>query len=163
MSTSVEGDHLDASPSETVRRHAATFRQVRRARQAATEASDNASDESRAWPAPEVVAREANAEEVPASAKRLAKRAEEVGWTVGVVYSRGTTPQGAKWEPGPVVDTVAVRARRGDRAVVALWRDGKFAGGLVGSRSDGLRQVGSRELTEIVSDPAPGAPIRVVR
>jgi hypothetical protein len=139
MSSPMKLDHLDTSPSETVRRHASTFRQVRQARHDAL--SDGSSDGS-AIPEPEVPQREALSDEVPTGARRLAAVARGAGWGTFVAYSRSATG----------VDAVSVRARRPGELVVGYWRAGKFAWGLVARLSDGLRKVGARELKARLED-----------
>lgn len=114
-------DHLDASPSETVRRHAATFRRVRQAR--ADALSDGLSDGS-AIPEPEVAQREALSDEVPPTAAKLAKLARGAGWAAQVVYSRS----------GEGVDAVTVRCQRGGDATVAYWRSRRWAAAVVRHR-----------------------------
>lgn len=137
---------MSSPMSETVERHRSAF-----ARDWSKQLGAAVSDERAPWPQPEVSARPAADEELPASARRLAAKAETAGWRVAAFYARGTTPHGASWEPGAVVDTVSVRAARSDQAVVGYWRAGKFVAGFVGSRSDGLRRLGSRELAALVA------------
>jgi hypothetical protein len=124
-------DHLDRSTSETVRRHAATFRRVRLARQAA---SDEASDARVPWPEVEVAQHEVSDELAPPAARKLAQAARDRGWHVSVVASRGTALAG-RGQPGEVVDAVSVRCRRGDDAAVGYWRERRWAFGL--ARSEG--------------------------
>lgn len=134
--------------SETVERHREAF-----SRDWSKQPGAAVSDERVPWPRPEVAARPAGDEECPAAARRLAAKARDVGWRVAVVFSRGTTPHGAGWEPGPVVDAVSVRAVRSDQAVVAYYRGGRFVAGFAGSRSDGLRRLGARELAAWLTCP----------
>lgn len=133
----MEGDHLDESPSQAVRRHAATFRKVRQAR--ADALRDRPSDEPSA-PEPRVPQRDARSDEVPRAAARLAATAREAGWAVRVVYSRSATG----------VDAVSVRCRRRGTAAIGYWRAGKFAWGLYVTPSDGVRKAGARELKAVV-------------
>lgn len=153
-------DHLDRSPSETVRRHAATFRQVRLAREAAVAergaGRDELSDEHRI----EVVAREARSDEMPPPARKLAQTARERGWRVEARYARGR------------VDSVVVRALRagssdefsdehGSVALIAAWKaqaprppmKWRWAWwfGVTGCMRCGLRSIGAREGSRLVS------------
>jgi hypothetical protein len=112
-------DHLDESPSATVRRHAPTFRKVRQARQAAVE---KLSDAPPAKLEPLVAQHELSDDDAPSSAKKLASAAREAGWRVAVVATRSASG----------VDVVSVRARLSDDACVGLWRDGRFSDGVVG-------------------------------
>lgn len=134
----MESDHLDHSPSETVRRHAATFRRVRQAR--ADALRDGLSDGS-VLAGPVEPQREALSDEVPRGAARLGKVAAAAGWRVREAYSRSAAG----------VEVVSVRARRPGAAVVAYYRGGKFAWGLIANPSDGLRKVGARELARYVA------------
>ncbi len=103
-------------------------------------------------PAPQVAARVARVEQVPAAAARMAEAAAANGWEVSVTFARGTdmtaagevamrtideivpeqyTPTGrpkvTKVPVGPrVVDSIAVRCARDDRVLVAIWHDGRF-------------------------------------
>jgi hypothetical protein len=78
------------------------------------------------WPAPEVPARPATAEEIPVTCKGLAKLALGNGWHVSTTYARGTKPQARnKWIPGEVVDRVVLKAWRGPVKIVVAWEDGK--------------------------------------
>lgn len=132
-------DHLDVSDSETVRRHAATFRRARLARLAAVEAL--AEVPSDAEP-PQVPARDAAPDEVPRGAAGIAKHARAHGWTVREVYSRSSDG----------VEAISVRARQGSRRAVGYYRAGKFAWALCVEPSDGVRKVGARELKAFLSE-----------
>lgn len=72
------------------------------------------------WPAPEVAAREVAASDAPNGPARLARALTGAGWSVTVTYARGTIPN-AQGRPGRVVDSWAVRARRGTCRAAALW------------------------------------------
>jgi hypothetical protein len=146
-------DHLDESPSEAVRRHAATFRKVRQARADAAQARRDEPSDGSAWPEPEVPAREALSDEIPRAALRFAAKAEEAGWAVRVIYSRGASPQGRDWTPGPVVDAVVVRCHRQGEALRGYWSDGKFVAGYRGTHRLGLERLGARELTAALTPP----------
>jgi hypothetical protein len=154
-------DHLDASESETVRRHAATFRAVRAARLAA---SEEPSDE-RVHRSPRVPGREASSDEVPRPAATVAKLARAHGWAVRVTYAEGPSNESDR-----SVSSVAVRCELFSdtgharfRYASAMWRcPGEkwvLAWCLTADRSDGLRKVTSRELKAYlagVSDEKPG-------
>lgn len=152
-------DHLDRSPSETVRRHAATFRSVRLAREAAVAergtGRDELSDEHRI----EVPAREACSDEMPPPARKLTQAARERGWRVEARYARGR------------VDSVVVRALRagpsdevsdehGSVALIAAWKaqaprppmKWRWAWwfGVTGCTRCGLRSIGAREGSRLV-------------
>lgn len=66
---------------------------------------------------PEVTSREVTAEEAPKVAVDMAKLAEGEGWDVTITYARGTTDSA---QP-KVVDSIAVRMRRGPQAAAAVW------------------------------------------
>lgn len=146
-------DHLDVSDSETVRRHAATFRRARLARIAAVEAEHDKPSEE---PAPEVPGREASSDEVPRGAASIAKHARAHGWQVREVYSRGPARLGEEPSDEAGVEAVTVRCwRLGEEPSDAGWafayyrRPGdawKLEGCLIAEPSDGLRRVGAREL-----------------
>jgi hypothetical protein len=80
------------------------------------------------WPAPEIPMREAQEGETPASARRMKAAAEAAGWEVLATYCRGTKPAGAKWLPGPVCDSLALRMRHAarDEQLVAFWIDDRW-------------------------------------
>jgi hypothetical protein len=175
MSSPIETrDRLDESDSETVRRHAATFRRVRLARLAAVEAeSERPSDQ----PAPQVPGREASSDEVPRGAAGIAKHARAYGWTVREVYSRGPGRAGEESsddasDEGPSseessdrigVELVTVRCRRSgekpsdERWACAVYRrpGSKWVldACLVADASDGLRRVKSAELRAYLAIP----------
>jgi hypothetical protein len=79
---------------------------------------------------------------IPTSATRLARKAEQHGWTVRTTATRGT------WRGGQI-DSVAVRLRRGEQRLVALWYDGAFRCAL--QRSP-LARFSSRELKALVEE-----------
>lgn len=72
-------------------------------------------------PAPEVVARRANVEEIPRGAQAVVNLAERNGWTVRALYARGTAPGRA----AKVVDLVALQIQGDTAFFVATWEDGK--------------------------------------
>lgn len=157
-------DHLDVSDSETVRRHAATFRRARLARLAAVEALAEApSDQS----PPQVPGREAASDEVPRGAAGIAKHARAHGWAVREVYSRGPgragespSDEGSSSESPSDrvgVDVVTVRCRRrGSWALAVYRRPGDkwvLDACLVADRAGGLRRVKSAELRAYLAIP----------
>jgi hypothetical protein len=73
-------------------------------------------------PAPEVTNRPATAEEIPRGARTVQTVAERHGWMVAVTYARGTKPG----RSATVVDSIALRFRRGEVRAWAVWLDGKF-------------------------------------
>ena len=79
-------------------------------------------------PKPEVPARPARPEEIPSAASKLAELAQQQGWYVEITYARGTSLT-ANGRPGRVVDSIAVRAVKNNRRLVATWVDGKRSGG----------------------------------
>ncbi len=72
---------------------------------------------------PEIPCRLAATDEIPRSAHTLMNKAQAAGWTVCATFARGTDIKGRRHK---VVDSVAVRLRRGGSSLVALWIDGKF-------------------------------------
>lgn len=158
--TSAPIDHLDVSDSETVRRHAPTFRRARLARLAAVEARrDEPSDD----PAPQVPGRDASSDEIPRGAVGIAKHARAHGWAVREVYSRGPARSSDEPSDESGVDVVTVRCRRrGEepsdelrwacaiyRRTAAKW---VLDACLVADASDGLRRVKSAELRAWLAD-----------
>lgn len=138
-------DHLDTSPSEAVRRHAATFRQARLARR------DELSDQVEHRP-PRVPAREAISDEVPRPAATVAKLAREHGWAVRLTYAEGPLS-----DEDASTSSVVLRARSSDaRCAWAMWRSSAprcpmkrkwtLAWCLLADGSDGLRKVGAADL-----------------
>lgn len=105
------------------------------------------------WPAPEVPARPATDGEMPRAAKLAQRRAESAGWSVMATYARGTRPTGTANKPGAVVDSIALRLRRGRERAVAVWTDGAFdfavhtAVGTLGT----LRKVNATQLRGLLS------------
>lgn len=134
--------------SETVERHRSAF-----ARDWSKQLGAVASDERAPWPRPEVAARPAGDEESPPAARRLAAKARAAGWQVAVFYARGTTPHGAGWAPGAVVDTVSVRCRCRRGYALGYWRDGRWAFGLAVEFAEGVpfRIATAGELTELLT------------
>lgn len=104
-------------------------------------------------PAPEVAARPASAEEIPAAAARLLEAGQRCGWATGATYARGTDldgeapkerrvrhvfadPEqaGKQYEMRStgehvVVDSVVVRLQRAGVRLACTWVDGAFAQG----------------------------------
>lgn len=73
-------------------------------------------------PAPECAETlELTDERVPAAARSLARAADGAGWQYLVTYARGASLVGKACEPGPVVETVALRLRKGNARGVATW------------------------------------------
>ena len=70
--------------------------------------------------------RPATPEEIPATARSLAKLAEANGWDVAITYARHHND---KLRPPRAVDSIAVRMWRETR-LAGIWHDGKFASGL---------------------------------
>jgi hypothetical protein len=77
----------------------------------------------------------------PSAAVRLEKKAHEHGWTTSVHGICGTINGNDVW-------SIAVRLRRGDQRLVALWEDGKFRTAL---RAKPLGKLNSRELAAVVT------------
>lgn len=102
-------------------------------------------------PAPDVPCRPAMPEETPKTARRLALKAQELGWTAATTFARGTSLD-QYGGPSSVVDCVAVRLRRTPIRAVGLWHDGKFRCGLL--RLDGSTatvKLKARQLTAVVT------------
>ncbi len=73
--------------------------------------------------------RDATDAEIPGGARQVRKLAETHGWLVRATYARGTTPDRRvrkEMRPGKVVDSLALRMRRGRERAVAVWIDAKF-------------------------------------
>jgi hypothetical protein len=104
-------------------------------------------------PAPEVPARDAMSDEVPATAQRLAAAATAARWEWRVTYARGTPLLG-----GDLVDSIVVRLRSRHRMAVGVWVDGKFKSGWHWSAAHsaegaaGYEQVGYRALVKHVKE-----------
>jgi hypothetical protein len=81
-------------------------------------------------PEPEVWARPAKRSEVPRTALTLIAFAKLHNWHVEVTYARGTYATRAT---ARVVDSIAVRMRRGNMRLIGIWHDGKFHTGLAGA------------------------------
>jgi hypothetical protein len=102
-------------------------------------------------PAPEVPARDAMPNEVPATAQRLAAAATAARWEWRVTYARGTPLLG-----GDLVDSIVVRLRSRYRMAAGVWVDGKFKSGWhwsaahSASVAEGYSQVGYRDLVKHV-------------
>ncbi len=79
-------------------------------------------------PAPEVSRRPAAPREVPTVAAMFAEAASADGWAVQCTYARGTKID-FRGRPGKVVDSIAVRLRRGPDRAVGVWVDGAFTTG----------------------------------
>lgn len=103
------------------------------------------------WPPPEVPCRAAVDTEVPRTAFAIASSAQRAGWVVDVTYARGTAPT-RYWEPGPVVDSIAVRLRRGSSRGVGTWVNGRWRAGFTWSSTEPLHPVGARGLAAYVMD-----------
>lgn len=79
------------------------------------------------YPAPEVGARLAGAQEVPRGALSVKLAAERAGWVVVCTYARGWLSHATSGAPLRVVDSLALRMRHPDgRRAVAVWHDGRF-------------------------------------
>lgn len=164
MFTDSPVDHLDVSPSEAVRRHAATFRKVRLALQAredsraAVLAGEGAVDPEEAIErrVPRAVTGNGLAAVGARAAATFRASAAARGWAVRSSYARGR-----RGGDGPWVDSAAVQARRGGEWACGYWRaepitvpfkvKWKFVSGLAWDPTRGTRAVGARELTAIVS------------
>jgi hypothetical protein len=88
----------------------------------------------RDWPEPEVAARVAAVSEVPRAALGPQRLAQGAGWAVVATYARGTAVRGpvSALRLGPVVDSLALRCRRGRQRAVAIWVDGRFDSAFAG-------------------------------
>lgn len=169
-------DHLDSSPSETVRRHAATFRSVRlrlAARESRAELEARGED-SGVGAAGAPVARagfvDGTASDVggdglrvlgASTAARVAEVAATNGWrVVGRFASHRRESDG---RPVDVVVVMAVRVGpdgRVDRWAMGQWRTDpvappmkrkwKFLGATAREPDTGMRPVGARDLAAIV-------------
>ena len=60
----------------------------------------------------------------------LAEAATATGWSVALTYARGTKLD-RRGRPGAVVDSVAVRLRRGHHRAVGIWEGSAFRAGWV--------------------------------
>lgn len=172
-------DHLDSSPSETVRRHAATFRSVR-LRLAARESRAELEGESVEGESVGAVGGGADGEDPghrvepwvvggdglrvlgARAAASAVEGAASAGWTAGALAARGR-----RGGDGPWVDSAVVRAWRRDEFgvawVAAHWRADpvrvpyrrtwKFVSAIVRVPRNGTRTVGARELTAKISSP----------
>lgn len=158
-------DHLDESPSETVRRHAATFRSVRErlaAREAAVVAArvelEARAPGEGAWAAA-LAARVSDGDGLrvlgAGSAARVAKEAATNGWRVIVRVGQARRERDDAWIDSAVV--VAYRGEgpgaewvlghwRADPVVAPYRRKWKFLGATAWDRGAGLRSVGAKEL-----------------
>ncbi len=103
------------------------------------------------WPAPEVRARVARPEEIPAAARRLAQAAAANGWAVMTHYARGTAPKSrSDWAPGAVVDSILVRCLRSGLLIAAYWEDGKSTGAWVATSGMGQRSVNVTQARAVI-------------
>jgi hypothetical protein len=82
------------------------------------------------FPEPEVWARPARLAEIPKTARTLMALGTLHGWRVETTYARGTY---ATRSTARVVDSIAVRMRRGNMRLIGIWHDGKFGAGLAGA------------------------------
>lgn len=76
-------------------------------------------------PPPTVPARLAHPGEVPASAARWAKAAEENGWAVRVWYMQGplmSRTSGSAWKFSRTIESVVVKAQRDGLLLVGVWQ-----------------------------------------
>ncbi len=79
----------------------------------------------RVHPDPEVRGRAVQqGDPVPSGALRLHRQADDLGWATSMTYARGRTL--TTGGPGPVVDNVLLRGRRGEHAWAAVWEAGRF-------------------------------------
>lgn len=79
---------------------------------------------------------------VPSGARSLAKSALSAGCAVVITYARGTMKTQTTEK---VVDSIAVRMRRGERVAFGIWLDGRYKTGVI---LDRLCTAGARELKE---------------
>jgi len=101
-------------------------------------------------PSPEVPARPAADDEIPTSARRLAKVADEHGWQHRTTYAKGTNID-AQGRPSSVVERVIVRVAKAPEHAVAVWDNGKFHGAWRYFRNPASAvrdRIGARELTK---------------
>jgi hypothetical protein len=91
------------------------------------------------------------ADDVPASAYRLARLATAEGWRVRLTYALAE-----ELETRTLVRTLAVRMRWSERAAVACWRDGRAAGAVVTP----MRRVGLAELEAVLTGRPYTPPVR---
>lgn len=80
------------------------------------------------WPAPEVACTEVGVDDphVPNAARLAYRRAVAGGWDAKLTYARGTSMVGKDCVPGPIMESVALRAHgnatmENPRYVVATW------------------------------------------
>lgn len=97
-------------------------------------------------PAPEVPARAARPDEIPASAQRLLG-AFRGPWEAEVTYARGTT----LGRLGKVVDSVVIRAHKPGARLWVAWLDGKFHSSMV-TDSEGARRLSALQVRSYVSN-----------
>ena len=71
-------------------------------------------------PPPEVERRTAEPDEIPRGPKTIVNLARKEGWEVWVTYARGPW-QHASGELAGLVESLAVRCRRGEQRVTGLW------------------------------------------
>ena len=96
-------------------------------------------------PAPEIACRVTAGQEIPRGALTVRKAALGAGWSVVATYARGT--QWTRSGPGAVVDSLALRMRRGLLAAVAVWVSGRFDFGMRWGEGVRPESLGAKELT----------------
>lgn len=89
--------------------------------------------------------RDAEAEEMPTGAARLAKTAAASGWRCRTTYAKAEIDD-------KVIESVLVRLRLTPFAAVGAWHNGKFALAYIGSTVTSPRRIGARELTRFVKE-----------
>ena len=85
-----------------------------------------ADPETLTLPPPEVTSRDGATGPVPKTAQALADLAAANGWAVQVTYARGPRMHSAHGKFLRMVDSIAVRMRRGDQLAFGFWTAGKF-------------------------------------
>jgi len=108
-----------------------------------------------AHPAPLVRARPAADAEIPSTARTLAEAAEAAGWQTWFDYAHGTRTN-ARGEPTRVVESVVLRARRGDDGVVATFTDSRFSTAWLCHRHGTARRIGARDLLAVLRESGAG-------
>lgn len=102
----------------------------------------------RVWPAPEVACRPAVEGEFSKTSRAARAAAQASGWTVVATYARGNRVARGN-RPGIVVDSLALRMRRGPTYVVACWSNGSFD---MAVQANPLRLLGYRELLAMLTE-----------
>lgn len=74
-------------------------------------------------PEPEIRARPAEKAEIPRGATTIINLAKKHGWEVLTTYARGPLLHASGTRVLRVVDSIRVRAHKGDRMVAATWVD----------------------------------------